>query len=409
MTKQEIIDTAFTTWGKTRFNRTDLTTLAEALDVSKTALYRYFPSKESLIQRMLQEAIEDFRTIAEKVKKFAPESNQREWLVFFLTSFFSHYIHKIEYFYFIILFADLHVPKSELPARRGAQNIGESLAKVLHQGKTEHLSAGLTEVTTDYLITVSIFLLIRASLTDTPLRTLLEEENLENAVRFCLEGIGNDEFLSAAEIEELCGNCIVSRKELPENNRFFTAIAKTVAEYGMREASMDKIARHLNMKKSSLYFHFTNKEKMMNSMFLEEQRTMEEIYKKHARQYSDPRQKIVCHAMLLTSYLIKRPEMITTVGWMRINNLHLKMKKAKSEEFDRGSQYLSETLTSGDFNLHGFLPGETTFLLNLQITRVVIPAIYGETDDSGPETTGTNKKVLHICKLFHGGLQGAIS
>ncbi|MDR2097596.1 MAG: TetR/AcrR family transcriptional regulator [Spirochaetaceae bacterium] len=58
MTKSEIIQAAFETWGAGRYQTTSLAELAGALGVSKTALYHHFRNKEDILGAMRETFID---------------------------------------------------------------------------------------------------------------------------------------------------------------------------------------------------------------------------------------------------------------------------------------------------------------------------------------------------------------
>ncbi|MDR2783566.1 MAG: TetR/AcrR family transcriptional regulator, partial [Treponema sp.] len=52
MTREDIITTAFDVWGRQFYQSTSLTAIAQALNVSKPALYRHFRNKDDLLNAM---------------------------------------------------------------------------------------------------------------------------------------------------------------------------------------------------------------------------------------------------------------------------------------------------------------------------------------------------------------------
>ncbi len=401
MTNQDIIETAFTEWGKTGFVQTNLTSIAEALKVTKTALYRHFHNKAALIREMHEQTIHHFNELGSKLREKSPFTSLEEGLTQFYTLFFNHYAASIERFYFLILYTDWHIREDELQIIQGINETGNCIFHVMEREKYPALSEPFRAVFLAFLFVTAVFWIMRTLRNETAIESLLEGEKIKRAVRLCLHGISTNGRQKIPAIEDMIRICSVRQEDLPQSNKFFTAIAKTVAEYGMREASMDKIARHLNMQKSSLYFHFANKEKMMSSMFTREQETIESIYSKHVSFFSEPWEKMMCHAFTLSSYLLKKPEMLTTVGWMRMNNLHLKMERNQQDEMDRGCVYLREPLAAGNFDLHGLKVEEMIFLFNLQITQQIIYSMR-----TGTDTAETFQRIYHICSLFHSGLEG---
>ncbi|MCK5674296.1 MAG: helix-turn-helix transcriptional regulator, partial [Spirochaetales bacterium] len=68
MTKRElktqlIIDTAFKVWGEDSFYNTSLSTLAEAMGLTKPAIYRYFKNKDAILQAMKNDFIIKYKAL----------------------------------------------------------------------------------------------------------------------------------------------------------------------------------------------------------------------------------------------------------------------------------------------------------------------------------------------------------
>ena len=67
MTKAEIIQSAFETWGATGYQNTSLAALAGALGVTKTALYHHFRNKDDILTAMYDTF---FDSLADNVRPF---------------------------------------------------------------------------------------------------------------------------------------------------------------------------------------------------------------------------------------------------------------------------------------------------------------------------------------------------
>ena len=57
--KLDIINAAFVQWSKDLYTNTSLTAVADALGMTKPALFRYFPSKDNLFDAMLASFTQD--------------------------------------------------------------------------------------------------------------------------------------------------------------------------------------------------------------------------------------------------------------------------------------------------------------------------------------------------------------
>ncbi len=63
---QLIIDTAYKVWGDNFFYNTSLSSLADALGMTKPALYRYFNNKVAILLAMKTDFIRKYQTLLQK-------------------------------------------------------------------------------------------------------------------------------------------------------------------------------------------------------------------------------------------------------------------------------------------------------------------------------------------------------
>ena len=63
---QLIIDTAFKVWGDNFFYSTSLSSLADALGMTKPALYRYFKNKDAILLAMKDDLIDKYQGLLKK-------------------------------------------------------------------------------------------------------------------------------------------------------------------------------------------------------------------------------------------------------------------------------------------------------------------------------------------------------
>lgn len=392
MTKQDIIDTAFKVWGRTKYTTTSLSRISDELDVTKTALYRYIPNKESLLKEMFIASADFFTATCDEIAAAAPFADRKAALTQFFSSFFSRYLHSPEHFFFLVIHANGTNEEHNRYFLAGIEKLEGTI-----DSETERKPPGFI----NYLIRTAFFWMIKITGLSADYEPQSGADSVDPAVQLCLKGIRSGHTESVPAIDRLIRLCEVDPKELPENNRFFTAIARTVSRYGLQNASMEKIARELNMNKSSLYFHFANKEKMMKTMFREELSTMQAIYKRHAEDFGDPWGKILCHAFTLTSYLLSKPEILTTFGWIRVQITFMKTGTIDPNKVDKGSLYLLAPLKTGPFDLYGLTPEEFIFFINFHITQTIMYSFH-----NGMKKPEIYEAVYVLCSTLHSGLGG---
>jgi AcrR family transcriptional regulator len=67
--KKEIINTAFKVWNQNCYFSTSLNDIAESLDITKQAIYRYFNGKKDLLNAMEQQVVHDYRENSNRILK----------------------------------------------------------------------------------------------------------------------------------------------------------------------------------------------------------------------------------------------------------------------------------------------------------------------------------------------------
>ena len=104
MEKQDIIDTAFHVWGEHNFTHMSLAPLAEALNVSKTALYRYFKNKDDLLFTMKEKVVSEYAHMLDNFLQDKTYTSQSEGVATFFSVFFNEILNNSNHFSFFLLF-----------------------------------------------------------------------------------------------------------------------------------------------------------------------------------------------------------------------------------------------------------------------------------------------------------------
>ena len=372
--REKIIDTALSEWGQTRFNKTSLSALAGRLGITKPALYRYFCSKEELIESVETRVVDAYLQLGRTFLEKSKGASLRETLRSYIDIHFRFFGEHPDYFYFFIL-NSLRKPFLE---SRGLQPLYEEKCRVFDQLLGSSRSGWSREEIGKlirFIYTTGIYLLHHILQTEGETGDVLHhisaarslspqqrDELVDATCQVCLEGFAGTNFNDEIPFEELEEHCRVLPDEMPEKNRIFEAISELVAEYGLAEASLDKIAKKACLSKSSLYFYFKNKDDMLGSMFKQERTRLIEIILERMEGYASFEEKLYCRILVSGSYLANRMSLMTTAMWFHFQGIQvlfqlplrdmlaaqiiivdraLKEKKLRSRPFDDALQMLT--------------------------------------------------------------------
>ena len=94
---QLIIDTAFKVWGDNFFYNTSLSSLSDALGMTKPALYRYFKNKDAILLAMKDDFIRNYQTLLKK-SRFSGNRNLDSLLVDYTENTVRFFAGKYQYY-----------------------------------------------------------------------------------------------------------------------------------------------------------------------------------------------------------------------------------------------------------------------------------------------------------------------
>ena len=397
--KQLIIDTAFRVWGNNYFYNTSLSSLADAMDISKPAIYRYFSNKEALIIAMKENLIFKYQSILKK-------SNKNE-------------------------FTDLNsilLDYTEIPIRFFAENYNyyrfiflklfnqeQDLTKLLDdmRGSEDHFaepvlfeSIGLTEINalsiSGYIQSLGGFLL-NQNLFSKKSFTNSEINQITKTIRFISQyGLGghreSKETINYNDVELASA---ISKKDILPYDRIFTAIAEVIAEKGVWETTMDSIANKLEMSKSSLYFYFENKDQMINNVIEREIEHLNSLIMERVVQFKNYKEQIYCIFNVMSSYFILKPSIFSIMNWLRFQFIN-KPVKPKEYKFEKYTEYIETLTKTTSFNPLNFSPDLIAKGLNFILIRELWDC---ESTKSGKNNINIRLRKIH--GLVMNGFKGS--
>ncbi len=377
LTKAAILQAAFLEWGQTNFTTTGLAAVAKRLGVTKTALYRHFKNKDHLLEEMKQQVLTEYLNVAEDFVKEIPHPSLKAALERFYSFFFTYFLRRPEYFMFFILFIAKQQELAGEPFLKMVRRIIGSFQIFLGKSGAVEEKNGVYPVEIGFLVTIHTFWLSLLLHKNRPIGKTEAEQVINNAVAFTLNGIYGHEHESDIDWKDLLRICEVKDEELLPQDRIFSAIADTVAADGLWNTTLEKIASQLNMRKSSLYFYFKNKEAMFSELLERERNQIQTLYEKRKSKFHDHKDRLFCYLLVVTSYLLKNPALLTTFNWIRLQGIRINMQKPDLDQLENSFAFIEEEMKSFSPERYGLHPKSLVSLYNMQIVREIMNSFKG--------------------------------
>lgn len=403
MTKRElktqlIIDTAFKVWGDNFFYTTSLSSLANAMGMTKPAIYRYFKNKDALLQAMKDDFILKYRTLL--AESGSSGNMTLDELIADYTEipvkFFAENYHYYRFFVLILLNMnqDIELLFNEMKGDR--ENF---LSPVLLQefGFSEIESLSIS----GFVLSVGGFLLNQHLFTK---KTFIKKETdqmvktIRYISRYGLAGHSErNELINYKEVEIISK---IDKKDVLPFNKIFTAVAEVIADKGIWNTTVDAIAEHLDMSKSSLYFYFDNKEQMIKDVIGSERERLNELILERIVKFESYEEQLYCIFYVMSSYFLLKPSIFTIMNWLRYQLLTRSIEPV-DHKLEKFSEYINLLTNTSSFNPVGF-PAE---LIAEGLSFILIHGLW-ECIGKNNSHENLNFRIRKIHQLLLYGLKG---
>ena len=334
MTKDDVIKAAFEVWGRELYKTTSLTKLAETLGVSKPALYRHFPDKQALQKAMEERFYDDYsRAIKPAIEEAHGKGSWQEGLLTIVQFISGYFARHFDYLIFSII--GLHDNKEKHFFNTDAlKTRGVSFDKLAFRQSRQFPSALLLAGITGFF-TTGAFHKQRLGIVGkaSPMELLGQpkffdkppDREINNYVRKTAELVQKGLRLNRALIEHLAFEKLESSGKdiLLPPDPLLKAVAEAVAEEGPWNASMETVAKRSGLSKSGLYAHFKSKEDMLSRLFMSEFDRIAQCTASRTALGVKREEKLYLAILSIADYLRARPEILTVLDWVRIQQLEL--------------------------------------------------------------------------------------
>ncbi|MDR1986939.1 MAG: TetR/AcrR family transcriptional regulator [Treponema sp.] len=347
MTKADIIKTAFRVWGRSLYQSTSLSDIAQALGVSKSALYRHFKSKQALLDAMYERFFDDYAAfIKPQYHKAQASKDTGEQLFIMMRMVVEYYVRNRDAFIFslILVYGNRQQKNMVGPLRDRGLDMGEF--QCIEEGDPSY-PPPVQLVMGSLLFFVAYF-----HKHDHPREEAPSDEQVRQFVGWvegkiacglglCQETIGALDFETLeSRFEE--GICRCNTDEYAQNMQglykkyrksedagLLKAIAAVVAEAGPWNASMDMVARRSGLSKSGLYSHFKNKQDMLQRLFTREFNRILRYTQVGLTLSKVPEEQLYLAILSIVACLRTHPEILEAIDWLRTRRLHIDSKPAE--------------------------------------------------------------------------------
>ncbi len=392
--QQQIIDEAFQTWGRSVFFHTRLEDVAEALGITKPALYRYFRSKDELLEAMERQLLSGYAELGKRLEAEASRGDAQQVLARFVGDRIAFFSNHVPEFFFTLCQVRGHEHGPLAQALDGhVRLLVDSLSRV----------AAIRDPATaaNYVRATVSFFLMRAALKKETPRPLSEHEQGQLASlveRICRQGYAAEGPVARPQMEALERSCSVAPSDLPPEDPILRAVAETVAEHGFAEASIERIARRAGLTKSSLYFHFRDRDEMFARLIERHQGRLRELVSARLASCDTVPERVYCFLVVLGSYLRSAREISSVLDWFRTHGYQLRMRHPDEAAMARWFGFLEDALREGALTSHGLTAAHVgSHLSFVVINHVILAGRKGEVRLAD---------LRQIYDLFMHGIQG---
>jgi len=323
MTRDDIIKAAFKVWGRELYRTTSLTEIAQELGVSKTALYRHFKDKDSILEAMYPAYFDDCAAfIKNGCDRAASASSRQEAHLIIMRTIAEYFLRNSEAFIFSLarIFDKMDKKTASEEFRKRGIDFGHM---VLNAGETASYPSKMQLILATLFFGIAYFHHQNYEIGEKPTEEAIKrslaqiEERIQKGLKLDAERIAG---LDYGNIEKQAS---VTVYEDTEDNALLRAVAEAVAEAGPWDASMEMVARRSGLSKSGLYAHFKNKQDMLDRLFVTEFNRIANFAKAEIETYETVEAQLYHAIISIVYYLRSRPEILVAIDWVKTRQLEL--------------------------------------------------------------------------------------
>ncbi len=395
--RQQIIDGAFETWGRSVFYHTRLDDLAERFSITKPALYRYFSSKADLLAAMEEQLLAAYARLGAKLQADAATLPADETAARFIRERIAFFAEHVPQFFFTLHLLNTHRDGPVVRALAAhMQVLSETLARLpgIHDPAT---AASYVRTTVSFFLMAAG--LNKETLRHHPLSSERHERLASTVEHVCMQGYARrGAAIARPPMEAIERACAVGSADLPPDDPILRAVAETVAEHGFAEASIERIARRAGLTKSSLYFHFRDRDEMFGRLIERNEQRLHELFTEKAGAFASVWERLYCYLVVLGSYLHNAQAIPAVLNWFRTHGYQIDVRHPEETMMNRWFAFLDEAVRDGSLAPQGLSVGHLGSHLSYVVMNRLVLA-----DRSDPARLADLRQIYD---LFLHGIQG---
>ncbi len=299
--RDQILDTAFGLLSECR--AWSLAMVAEGLGITKTALYRHFPSRVAIEEAMderfragLAEAIESADPTPGGVRQAALSllGDHRGYLGYLLAKVSAS-------------------PGYEDRLYAYLETASPRVAAFSANYVTLDAGAKLASWAAVFKGSVAVIIASLASGAGDP-----RGADLARRAGSGLPELAEPDEVRLSALEALAA---VDAGDVPEPDRLLAAIARTIRDHGVDGTTVERIAERMGTAKSSLYFYRPNKGAMLGELMSREIRAVLDLVASRVPAGMTLAEQLYLAMGVQAAYLVARPDIVPVFNWIRYQNM----------------------------------------------------------------------------------------
>ncbi len=336
--KRELIDSAFQTWGKCRFQNTSLAELASVHDMTKQAIYRYFPSKAKLEDAMEEIALDLFERATTEIKTALRESSSED-------------------------FADVFVQKTNDLMKKYGQYV------LFLSYRYRHDSTGPPQMQS-YLNDLNEIAATHADIPEVAMRylsavTMIEAHGKKPGgwKKAWSKGFVQGSLTPPPQFEILLADAGRLDYSPFAEDPLIRAVFEAVMEEAGNQVSLGKVAKKAGLTKSSLYNYWPSKEDMLSDVLNRQVTVFATMFDQYASAYPEPSDKLFAYLAFTGSFFRRTPEVLNYM--QRVMSFGIQPPKETIMSGSGFYESLGTVINTGILNLDNYDPIKFLGLTNM--------------------------------------------
>ncbi|MCR4627512.1 MAG: TetR/AcrR family transcriptional regulator [Treponema sp.] len=328
LTKEIILDAAFSFLEEPKFTEFSMNSLASKLNVTKPAIYRHFTNKEAVFDAMENRVIENLSVF---LKEINPENTADPKSKKALASAIEYFIQNPTHINYLIAQLSSNPNYEEHMFKKMTD---QKIPFILEGGGFSYLerfTSNIANLSRHVFSGMTIFYFVKLR-EEAAKRAQISETSLdfgEKLVKIIFSGLSGTTskentmhplVISNERKEELFEICKIPENLFPKKNKIFTALASVIEKYKITGVTVERIAAELNMAKSSLYEYFDNKNEMIKCLINKELQILQTIIIENSTEAKNFTEYIYILMASELEYFTHRPSIIPICGWLLMNN-----------------------------------------------------------------------------------------